>query len=236
MDHDTKHYPQHVAVIMDGNGRWARQRGLPRTDGHREGIQSVDTIISASVELGIRTLFLYAFSTENWKRPQVEIAVLMKYLSDYLDKEYERLQEQNIRFTVIGRIDDFDAPLAKKIRHTIEATKNNTGLRLVLALSYGGRAEIIDAVRGTARAVQTGTVSPEQIDEKLFTRYLYVPDLPDPDLLIRTSGELRISNFLLWQISYTELYITDVLWPDFRRDEFIGALDAYRHRQRRYGQ
>ena len=236
MDHDTKHYPQHVAVIMDGNGRWARQRGLPRTDGHREGIQSVDTIISASVELGIRTLFLYAFSTENWKRPQVEIAVLMKYLSDYLDKEYERLQEQNIRFTVIGRIDDFDAPLAKKIRHTIEATKNNTGLRLVLALSYGGRAEIIDAVRGIARAVQTGTVSPEQIDEKLFTRYLYVPDLPDPDLLIRTSGELRISNFLLWQISYTELYITDVLWPDFRRDEFIGALDAYRHRQRRYGQ
>jgi len=228
-------YPQHVAVIMDGNGRWAQERGLNRTEGHKEGINSVDVIIKSAMELNVKTLVLYAFSSENWNRPKTEISVLMAYLSQYLDKELERMQAENIRFSMIGRLSDLSDEIAKKVKRNMEATKNNTRLHLVLALSYGARNEIIDAVRNISTDVVQGRVAPAEIDEAFFKKYLYCPDMHDPDLLIRTSGELRISNFLLWQISYSELYVTKTYWPDFRNEQFKEACEDYARRERRFG-
>ena len=228
-------YPQHVAIIMDGNGRWAQERGLDRTEGHKEGINSVDTIITSAIELNIKTLVFYAFSSENWNRPKTEIAVLMTYLSRYLDKELKRMQAENIKFSMIGRMSDLSDEIVKKVKRNMEATKKNTGLHLVLALSYGARNEIIDAVRNISSDVMQGKVVPSEIDEVFFKKYLYCPDMHDPDLLIRTSGELRISNFLLWQISYSELYVTKTYWPDFRKEHLKEACEDYAHRERRFG-
>ena len=232
----TRGIPKNVAIIMDGNGRWAKARGLTRTEGHKEGVNSVDAIITAAREYKLQSLVLYAFSTENWQRPKSEIMVLMSYLSEYLDRELERLLKNNIRFDAIGRLHDLPTHIIEKIERNRRQTRTNTGLRLVVALSYGGRQEIIDAVRGIARDVRDGSLQAEEIDEERFRRYVYLPDLPDPDLLIRTSGEMRISNFLLWQISYAELYVTDTLWPDFRKEEFAVALNTYTKRERRFGQ
>lgn len=230
-----KKFPKNVAIIMDGNGRWAQARGLPRTAGHKEGIKSVDAIISAAVKYDLQSLVLYAFSSENWKRPKAEVSVLMGYLSHYLDKELPRMQKQNICFDVIGRVNDLPDDVVAKIIRNKQETQHNTGLRLILALSYGGRHEIIDAVKKISASVVTGILQVSDIDELVVRENLYLPDLPDPDLLIRTSGEMRISNFLLWQISYTEFYITHTLWPDFREEEFVKALSEYSRRDRRFG-
>jgi undecaprenyl diphosphate synthase len=227
--------PKHVAVIMDGNGRWAELRGLPRIAGHREGINSVREMISQCLELGIQALTIYAFSQENWNRPTQEINALMGLLEYYLSTERASLIEKQVRFQAIGRL-ELLPPSAQHWVHTTEQeTAHLDKLILTVALSYGGRAEIVDAVRGVLADVQTGTVKAEQVDEALFRQYLYTHPLPDPDLLIRTSGETRISNFLLWQLAYTELCFTPTLWPDFRRREFLLALLEYQKRERRFG-
>jgi len=227
--------PKHVAVIMDGNGRWAELRGLPRIAGHREGINSVREMISLCLELGIQALTIYAFSQENWNRPSQEINALMGLLEHYLSTERASLIEQHVRFRTIGRLE----LLPSSAQHWVRTTEKETGhldkLVLTVALSYGGRAEIVDAVRSVLRDAQTGTIAPDRVDEALIQRYLYTHPLPDPDLLIRTSGETRISNFLLWQLAYTELYFTPTLWPDFRRREFLLALLEYQRRERRFG-
>ncbi len=227
--------PKHLAVIMDGNGRWAELRGLPRIAGHQEGIKSVRELISLSLELGIRILTIYAFSQENWNRPAQEISALMGLLEHYLSTERSSLIEQGVRFRTIGRI----SALPTSALHWVQTTERETAhldkLVLNVALSYGGRAEIVDAAKDLVRAVQSGRLSVEQIDEAALQQRLYTQDLPDPDLLIRTSGETRISNFLLWQLAYTELYFTPTLWPDFRRRETLVALLEYQRRERRFG-
>jgi undecaprenyl diphosphate synthase len=227
--------PKHVAVIMDGNGRWAELRGLPRIAGHREGINSVREMISQCLELGIKILTIYAFSQENWNRPTHEINALMGLLEHYLSTERASLIEQQVRFQAIGRLE----LLPPSARHWVHTTEQETAhldkMILNVALSYGGRAEIVDAVRGLLDDIRTGTVKAEQIDQALFQQYLYTYPLPDPDLLIRTSGEARISNFLLWQLAYTELCFTPTLWPDFRRREFLLALLEFQKRERRFG-
>ena len=227
--------PRHIAIIMDGNGRWARKRGLPRVAGHREGINSVRDVVEACGQLGIEVLTLYTFSIENWKRPKEEVSYLMTLLVRTIKKEIKDLQKNNVRLLLIGHLEDLPDTTRKSLEDGIERTKNNTGLKLVLALSYGGRREILDAVQKIAKDVSSGKVSPQQIDEELFSNYLYTAGLPDPDLLIRTSGELRVSNFLLWQMAYTEMYITDVYWPDFRRKELYEAIQVYQKRERRFG-
>ncbi|MDD5421964.1 MAG: isoprenyl transferase [Candidatus Omnitrophota bacterium] len=232
---EFKNIPQHVAIIMDGNGRWAKARGLPRIAGHRAGAKSVDEITTAARESGIKVLTLYTFSTENWKRPPGEVSALFKLLDRYLDKEEAALNKNNIRLSVIGHIDELPAPTQDRIRRVISSTQNNSGMILNLALNYGSRAEILDAVRAVALEVKSGSVPVEQIDEKMFSGALYTKGLPDPDLLIRTSGEYRISNFLLWQISYSEIYITQKLWPDFRKADLKKAVMEYQNRERRYG-
>ena len=228
-------YPEHVAIIMDGNGRWANDRGLNRVEGHKRGVETVDEIVTAASELGVKTLVLYAFSNENWNRPKAEVAFLMKHLADYLDAKREKLINENIQFDVIGRINDLPQNVVKRIKRNQTETSKNTGLKLILALSYGGRQEIIDATKRISVDVLEGQVSPKDIDEELFSRYLYYPGAPDIDLLIRTSGEMRVSNFLLWQISYSELYVTETLWPDFKPDNLVEALEAYQKRERRFG-
>ena len=233
--HNLTKTPQHVAIIMDGNGRWAAGRKLPKIAGHRAGAKSVEAVITAARELGIKALTLYAFSTENWKRPKEEVSALFGLLSEYIDKEAARLNKNNIRVSVIGRTEELPVAVRDKLREVMELTKGNTALRLTLALNYGGRTEIVDAARAIARDVKEGRLDPAAIDEKTFAGYLYTRDLPDPDLMIRTSGEMRISNFLLWQLSYAELYVTKKLWPDFGKEDLKAALDDYRHRQRRYG-
>jgi undecaprenyl diphosphate synthase len=227
--------PKHVAVIMDGNGRWAELRGLPRIAGHREGINSVREMISQCLELGIQALTIYAFSQENWNRPSQEINALMGLLEHYLSTERDKLIEQQVRFRAIGRLELLPESAQHWVRTTEKETAHLDKLALTVALSYGGRAEIVDAVKGLLRDTSTGTVHPDRIDETLFQRYLSTHPLPDPDLLIRTSGETRISNFLLWQLAYTELYFTSTLWPDFRRREFLLALIEYQRRERRFG-
>ena len=227
--------PQHVAIIMDGNGRWARRRGLPKIAGHRAGAKSVDEITKAAAEAGVRVLTLYAFSTENWKRPKAEVGALFKLLEDYLVKEIARLKKNNIRLSVIGDLKDLAQSTREKLAEAIESTKDNTGMVLNIALNYGSRSEIVAAARAIATDVKRGMIKDDDIDEGLFSRYLYTRDLPDPDLLIRTSGESRVSNFLLWQISYAEIYITDKLWPDFRKGDFIKAICEYQKRERRFG-
>ena len=227
--------PKHVAVIMDGNGRWAELRGLPRIAGHREGINSVRTMITHCRDLGIGALTIYAFSKENWNRPLLEITSLMELLEYFLSTERDSLIRQEVRFRTVGQLDSLPAAARRWARTTEEETAHCDKMTLTVALSYGGRAEIVDAARALAKDAAAGTIRPEQIDEALFQQHLSTHPVPDPDLLIRTSGESRISNFLLWQLAYTELYFTPTLWPDFRRREFLLALLEYQRRERRFG-
>jgi len=223
--------PQHVAIIMDGNGRWAGKRHLPRVEGHRAGIQSVREVLETSARLGLKVLTLYAFSVENWKRPAAEVGTLMMLLKRYLRSELSTLLENNIRFHVIGRPEGLSPDVRSELEDAACQTAGNTGLLFNIALNYGGRAEIVDA----ARAAMASGMSPQELDEERFARLLYTGGQPDPDLLIRTSGEMRVSNFLLWQIAYAEIYVTDTLWPDFRRHDLLEAIVAYQKRDRRYG-
>lgn len=220
---------------MDGNGRWARKRGLPRIAGHRAGAKSVKEVIEAARESGVKILTLYTFSTENWKRPKYEINALFKLLENYIDKEARSLVKNGIKLSVIGKFEGLPETVQKKLREVIEMTKDNRSLTLNLALNYGSRAEIVDAVRKIITDCQSQRLRPEEIDENTLSRYLYTKDMPDPDLLIRTSGEMRLSNFLLWQLSYAELYIAKKLWPDFKKNDFKRAMEEYQKRQRRYG-
>lgn len=227
--------PRHVSIIMDGNGRWARRRRLPRIAGHRAGAQAAKEIVRAAGKLGIQVLTLFAFSTENWRRPQAEIDALMMLLEEYIRRETQELMDNNVRFQVIGRMEGLPDSVRGKLEQTIELTAGNTGMILNLALNYSGRMEIVDAARSLARLSQEGLLDPEEIDEEAFRQHLYTRDLPDPDLLIRTSGEMRISNFLLWQLAYAELYVTPVLWPDFTARDLEQAILAYQRRERRFG-
>jgi len=231
---DFQRLPRHIAIIMDGNGRWARMRSLPRVAGHRAGIQAVRDVVETSARLGCQVLTLYAFSVENWKRPRPEVDTLMALLREYLRKELQTLQVNNIAFNVIGRIDELGRGVRRDLLEGMAATRNNTGLLFNIALSYGGRAEIVDACNRILHD-RGGAAAPIPIDEDAFARYLYTAGQPDPDLLIRTSGELRISNFLLWQIAYAEIWVTETLWPDFRRGELLRAIIDYQKRERRYG-
>ncbi len=220
---------------MDGNGRWANERGLPRLEGHRRGAERVREIVRASGEWGIQYLTLYAFSAENWKRPKAEVEALMRLLEKNLKDEIPELDENNVRLRAIGRIWDLPERVQRQLEKSIEATSTNTGLTLILSLSYGSRGEIVDATKRIAQDVKDGNLSVEAIDEDAISQRLYTSEYPDPDLLIRTSGEMRISNFLLWQISYSELWVTQTRWPDFRRDHLLRALEDYNRRERRFG-
>ena len=232
---DLTSLPRHIAIIMDGNGRWAAQRGLPRIAGHKEGLRALQDVLEIGHELTIPYITIYAFSQENWKRPHSEIRLLMGLLEQYLHQERQRFQERQVRFLPIGRLEQLPPSVRSLALEVAEETRHLTQRTLAVALSYGGRAEIVDAVRKVAIEVQMGSLTPDQIDENLFEQYLSTWGLPDPDLLIRTSGEARISNFLPWQIAYTELYFTKTLWPDFRRIETLLALLDYQKRERRFG-
>jgi undecaprenyl diphosphate synthase len=223
--------PAHVAIIMDGNGRWAAQRHLPRVEGHRAGIDSVRDVVETSARLGIGVLTLYAFSVENWKRPRAEVNTLMMLLKRYIRIELGTLLKNNIKFRVIGRPDELAADVQRELEIGVRQTAANTGMQFNIALNYGGRAEIVDAAR---RALAAG-IAPDDLDERRFAGFLYTAGQPDPDLLIRTSGEMRVSNFLLWQIAYAEIWVTETLWPDFRRRDLLEAIVAYQKRDRRYG-
>lgn len=227
--------PRHVAIIMDGNGRWALARGLPRLHGHRVGAESVRAVLLASRKVGIEYLTLYAFSSENWVRPRAEVNGLMSLLRKFLREQSDELHKNQVRLRVIGHMQDLPAAVRRELTRVIDETAHYTEGHLILALSYGGRQEITDAVRAIAMKVKAGEIDPRRITEETVARHLYLPDVPDPDLLIRTSGEMRVSNFLLWQISYTEFYVTPVMWPDFREPQFLEALEAFRARKRRFG-
>jgi undecaprenyl diphosphate synthase len=227
--------PAHVAIIMDGNGRWAKKRGLPRTAGHRAGVKAVKKVVRIAGKVGVKYLTLFTFSTENWKRPKSEVSAIMKLLGETTRKELSELLENNVRLIATGDIERLPEKRREVLVDAINKTIDNTGLVLNLALNYSGRNEIIEAVKDIARDVAVGRIKPEMINDGLFATYLQTNGLPDPDLLIRTSGEMRISNFLLWQTSYTELYVTDVLWPDFSEDDFLQALLDYQSRERRFG-
>jgi undecaprenyl diphosphate synthase len=230
---DLDRLPRHIAIIMDGNGRWAKRRHLPRIAGHRAGIRAVRQAVEACARLGVPYLTLYAFSVENWKRPHTEVKLLMGLLREYLKKEIGELNRQNIRLEVIGRIQALPKPVFQDLQNALDQTRQNTGLRLVLALNYGGRAELVDAVRELlAHAKRNGEI---KVDESLLSEHLYTRGLPDPDLLIRTSGELRLSNFLLWQVAYAELWVTETLWPDFTQKDLFQAIIDFQKRERRYG-
>ncbi len=227
--------PTHIAIIMDGNGRWAKTRYLPRVEGHRNGVESVRAIVRACGELGVKYLTLYAFSVENWNRPKDEVDTLMKYLARFLKNEIGELNRNNVRLDVIGQIYRLPEFVQEQLAKTRAALERNTGLTLVLALSYGARVEIVEAVRSIAAKVKQGDIDPAEITEQVISQHLYTRHLPDPDLLIRTSGEMRLSNFLLWQISYTELVVTPTLWPDFRKPHLCEAIEEYARRHRRFG-
>ena len=227
--------PRHVAIIMDGNGRWAAARGMPRIKGHEAGAESVNEIVRDCRERGISALTLYSFSTENWKRPSAEVGALMGLLERYLAAEKKEILDHGIRLNAIGQIDRLPAHVRLPLQLLMKESSRNDAMTLTLALSYGGRREIVDAVQAIAKKVRRRELVPEEIDETTIAAHLYTTNLPDPDLLIRTSGEMRISNFLLWQLAYTEIYVTDVLWPDFRKPQLQEALDAYAKRERRYG-
>ena len=227
--------PAHVAIIMDGNGRWAKQRHLPRVEGHRQGVESVRAVVRAAGEIGLKYLTLYAFSVENWNRPKDEVDTLMSYLARYLKNEIGELNRNNVRLEAIGQIYRLPEFVQEQLRKTKAALSRNNGLTLILALSYGGRTELVEAMRSIAEKVKTGTIEPAEINEEVIAQHLYTRNWPDPELLIRTSGELRISNFLLWQISYAELVVTPTLWPDYRKAQFYEALEEYTRRHRRFG-
>jgi undecaprenyl diphosphate synthase len=234
-NHDALTIPRLIAIIMDGNGRWAKERGLPRTEGHRRGAESVRAMTEACRELGVQYLTLYAFSSENWKRPKREVDALMKLLELYLKRETAVMMKNNIKLQAIGRLHDLPESCQRELHRAIETTANNTELTLILALSYGGREEIVDGVKSLIESIEKGHLDKAMINNEVFSKHLYTRYYPDPDLLIRTSGELRLSNFLLWQLSYTEFYITDKLWPDFRKPELEEAIASYSKRQRRFG-
>ncbi len=227
--------PLHVAIIMDGNGRWAKGMHLPRIEGHRRGVESARAIIRTAGELGVKYLTLYTFSAENWNRPQSEVETIMKYLAYYLKKEVRELNKNNVRLEAIGQIHRLPEAVRNQLEKSKQALDKNNGLTLVLALSYGSRAEIVDAARAIAEKANSGEIDPQEIDEQLIADHLHTKHIPDPDLLIRTSGEMRLSNFLLWQISYSEVVITPTLWPDFRRPQFMDAIEEYARRHRRFG-
>jgi undecaprenyl diphosphate synthase len=227
--------PGHVAVIMDGNGRWAQNRGKPRTVGHRKGIQSVRAVVEEGCRIGLGQLTLYCLSSENWKRPPRELTFLLRLFRHFLRVERAELMEQNVRLRMIGRRDGLPAEVLRELDLTVRQTGGNTGMTLCLAVNYGGRTEIADAARRLAEEVRAGRLDPAHVDEARLASYLDTAGMPDPDLLVRTAGELRVSNFLLWQISYAELYVTDVLWPDFRGDDLLAACRAYASRQRKFG-
>ncbi len=226
---------QHIAIIMDGNGRWAKERGLPRAEGHRAGAESVREVMDACKEMDIKYLTLYAFSSENWNRPEAEVEALMRLLDHFLDEKAEELDKQNVRLQAIGQIERLPASTRERLERIQEHTKNNDSMTLVLALSYGAREEITAAARSIAEAAVSGKISPEEITPELFSQHLYTADIPDPDLLIRTSGEMRISNFLLWQISYSEIIIVKKMWPDFRQGDLFAAVEEFKKRHRRFG-
>jgi undecaprenyl diphosphate synthase len=227
--------PRHIAIIMDGNGRWAKSRGLPRVSGHKEGVNSVREITRACGELGIQILTLYTFSSENWKRPRAEVDALMRLLVTTIREEIRDLMNNNVRLTIIGCLTDLPPVAQREMQSAMEQTADNTGLNLNLALSYGGRQEILDAVRGVSRLIQAGKLTPEKIDAAAFEDHLYTHGMVDPELVIRTSGEARISNFLLWQLAYSELVISEAMWPEFRSGELYQALLDYQCRERRFG-
>lgn len=228
-------FPAHIAIIMDGNGRWAKRQNLPRVEGHREGINSVREIVRACGELGIDYLTLYTFSTENWNRPRREVTALMRLLLKTIRSEVEELNKNNVQLQVLGNLRDLPLPARLGMENAIDFLKKNTGLTLNLALSYSSRNEITEAIKSVARKIQSGQIHTDDITEELVSAHLFTANIPDPDLLIRTSGELRVSNFLLWQLAYTEIYVTEVLWPDFRRREFFQAIEDYQCRERRFG-
>lgn len=227
--------PQHIAIIMDGNGRWAKERGLPRVQGHRAGADSVREAVAACSELGVKYLTLYAFSSENWNRPKAEVDALMKLLERFLKDKTPEIISKNVRLQAIGRIDLLPKACRKQLNKSIEASAENDGLTLILALSYGGREEIVDGIKSVLHAVQEGHIDEAMITPELVSKHLYTRYYPDPDLMIRTSGEMRISNFLLWQLSYSEFYVTKKNWPDFRRNDLEEAIAEYNRRHRRYG-
>ena len=227
--------PTHIAIIMDGNGRWAKQRHLPRVEGHRNGVESVRTIVRACGEIGVKYLTLYAFSVENWSRPKDEVDTLMKYLARFLKSEIGELNKNNVRLEVIGQIYRLPEFVQDQLAKTQAALNKNNGLTMILALSYGGRTELVETTRAIAQKVKEGKLEPAEINEEVICQHLYTRHFPDPDLLIRTSGEMRVSNFLLWQISYAELVVTQTLWPDFRKPQLFEAVEEYARRHRRFG-
>jgi undecaprenyl diphosphate synthase len=232
---DHNRLPRHIAIIMDGNGRWAKQKNLSRISGHMKGVDAVKEVVTACRELGIKVLTLYAFSIENWKRPAEEVTALMKLLREYLIKESEEMIQNNIRLNAIGRLEDLPPDVQDVLKETMEKTEKCDGMTLNLALSYGGRSEILHAIQEILSDFRKGRIRSEEMNIQRFSQYLWTKGLPDPDLLIRTSGELRVSNFLLWQIAYTELYVTETLWPDFDRNELLKAIADYQSRERRFG-
>ncbi len=235
-DLDQNKLPAHVAIIMDGNGRWAKKHLLSRIKGHEQGAEAVRTVVRACREIGIAYLTLYAFSTENWQRPQSEVEALMTLLAKFLKSEQQELAEKDIRLAVIGQIERLSAKVQQALRETMDLTRANSALQLTLALSYGSRTEIVEMARQIAQKAKSGQLDPKTIDADMVAAHLYTKDIPDPDLLIRTSGEMRISNFLLWQVAYAEIYVTPTYWPDFSKDEFVEILKNYQLRERRFGQ
>ena len=232
---DNLKIPQHIAIIMDGNGRWATNRNLPRSAGHKAGAERISDLLKSAKKYHVPFVTVYAFSTENWKRPQAEVDALMKLLDNFLSSYTAKLMKENVRLCVIGRLEQLSDNLQKKIASATAETANNSSLTFTIALNYGGRSEIADSAKKLALDIQSGKISPADVNENLFASYLYQPELPDVDLLIRTSGELRISNFLLWQISYAEIFVTPTLWPDFDENAFLQSIQAYNSRDRRLG-
>jgi undecaprenyl diphosphate synthase len=227
--------PRHIAIIMDGNGRWAKERGLPRIKGHKQGAESVRAVTEACTELGVEFLTVYAFSTENWKRPEAEVNALWALLEHFIEQETPTLMKNGVRLQAIGRLHELPESCQSALRQTIDVTAKNPKTTLILALNYSGRTEIIDTVRDLCREARAGSLDPDSLNEDTFSRHLYTGDYPDPDLLIRTSGELRLSNFLLWQLSYTEIYVTEKMWPDFGKADLRDAIAEFNKRQRRFG-
>lgn len=233
---DVDHLPRHIAVVMDGNGRWAQQRGLKRTDGHAAGEEALFDTVEGAIDIGLQWLTVYAFSTENWRRPIEEVRFLMDFNENLLLRRRDELHERNVRVHFIGRKGGkVPKRLRRRINETVELTRANTGLNFTFAFNYGGRAELVDAAKAIARRAASGELDPDRITDRTIARHLYAPDMPDPDLLVRTSGEFRISNYLLWELAYAELYFTEVLWPDFRREHLFGAIGEYQRRERRFG-
>lgn len=232
---DPARIPAHIAVIMDGNGRWARRQGLPRLEGHRRGYKTLKNTVIAAAELDVKALTAYTFSSENWTRPAAEVSGLMKLIRFAARAELEEMKKERVRIVVSGRVHELPKPVQKQLNEDVEATKNNDRITLNIAVNYGGRNEIVDATRAAAVMVADGKIGPDGIDEKLISSLMYRPELPDPDLLIRTAGELRISNFLLWEMAYTEIHVTQTLWPDFSKDDLVEAVADYQRRTRKWG-